>query len=428
MPGFNKALVAAALSAVLLSLLSSQAQEPVPEIRISESTGLPIVYPYHGMLLNHDLTVIQPTAENIAAVLTAFNTSLEETLTDTSKTRFSPIKADARQAFAGNPEGQLLAEASLTYWLIDNGSSQQQRSYYSVFKAVEAWAGLAPISSSRIRFSKLPAVTTELQGMGLDQFFAETPAAANYIETCRQSRVPIPPDWGSSQWILQGTLDGNYTFAGDPTNITQVFAYSDPNVPGACLALPRRDKDTNEIGLLGIICQSAETGKACFWDNIDKTTGQRLSGAAGEKFAITSIQDGSNVAENCTNCHRGYNVFLIHPGTALEVSDPFITDPAARYEPISGQPTWGNPAPLLNAGNAPCALCHEIPTFGGNNNTLPPFDSAFCKILEGVVDKTMPSIAKPAGWKTPAPKFAPHVNMFREICEGVAVAGGGSGG
>ncbi|RUW56465.1 hypothetical protein EOA28_38280 [Mesorhizobium sp. M2A.F.Ca.ET.067.02.1.1] len=78
--------------------------------------------------MNHDLTVIQPTAENIAAVLTAFNTSLEETLTDTSKTRFSPIKADARQAFAGNPEGQLLAEASLTYWLIDNGSSQQQRS------------------------------------------------------------------------------------------------------------------------------------------------------------------------------------------------------------------------------------------------------------------------------------------------------------
>src|SRR5678815_5846899 len=69
------------------------------------------------------------------------------------------------------------------------------------------------------------------------------------------------------------------------------------------------------------------------------------------KLDIDTIGNGMTLGENCTTCHRGDNVFNIHPGTALDLSrpnapgGPYVTDifdpngTGIRYTPI-GQPHW----------------------------------------------------------------------------------------
>jgi hypothetical protein len=139
-----------------------------------------------------------------------------------------------------------------------------------------------------------------------------------------------------------------------------------------------------------MICQSKTTGKACFWDNI-AANGTRVIGT-NISLDVRTIQNGSNLGETCTACHRGYNVFNIHPGSALDlgrkatVGRPYDTNPDVRYTPM-GQPHWSNPGPLVLPAPAPkqssCLACHELPQtsslYCGSvlrmaaMNTMPPF-------------------------------------------------------
>ncbi|MGL4648527.1 MAG: hypothetical protein ACRC1H_03895, partial [Caldilineaceae bacterium] len=95
-------------------------------------------------------------------------------------------------------------------------------------------------------------------------FFDPPAPSSAYIERCRAESVPIPPDWApsGSAWSLQGSLATNML---QPGGAAQVWTWSDPTVAGACIFLAR---GTGAAGSpAGIICQSATTGHACFWDN-----------------------------------------------------------------------------------------------------------------------------------------------------------------
>lgn len=151
----------------------------------------------------------------------------------------------------------------------------------------------------------------------------------DYMAFCRKSRVPIPPDWALSgtAWVLQGNL-------GDPsgTNLLQppgpnsrpdafVWTYSDPVRRGACIALPRGVAGQRG-GIAGIICQSAETGHACFWDSRQRDNNNPLREMPlldwrTQILRISELKDASNLTEpgsgTCPECHRGNNVFLIAP-------------------------------------------------------------------------------------------------------------------
>lgn len=113
-------------------------------------------------------------------------------------------------------------------------------------------------------------------------------------------------------------------------------------------------KHEGDISVLGIICQSRRTGKACFWDNIDISAERDAGGnfpritGEGVILRIAEIKNGSNLAENCTLCHRGSNAFLIHPNTVL--GTPLNRLPDVRYSPI-GQPQWTNPPAFSPLGS-----------------------------------------------------------------------------
>jgi hypothetical protein len=208
---------------------------------------------------------------------------------------------------------------------------------------------------------------------------AGTPSA--YMNDCRAHNVPIPPDWAESgtAWRKQGTLSTNLLA---PGGYAEVWTYSDPTVRGACVALPR---DSGAVGTLaGIICQSATTGHACFWDNQLRSAPANVLGWSGKRLVISELVDGATMADGkrCTGCHRGNNVYLLSPDDptwAKTLRGPMVggstgtfttrveassdnTGGHPRYIPVTTVPPrsgWDNPF----SAAANCAgACHEKPT------------------------------------------------------------------
>lgn len=176
-----------------------------------------------------------------------------------------------------------------------------------------------------------------------------------YVGRCRAAGVPIPPAWGGAGWTHVGDLPISKTVV-SPTLTAQVWTYR--TGAGICYALPRVDMQTQEVQLLGIICQAAESGNACFWDNIG-ADGQKIAGAATAGMRVEDMQNGDVLAENCTGCHRGDNAFVIHPKTPLDTDTASATK-AQAYTPISAQKAWQNPSPS-SASFAGCTDCHSVP-------------------------------------------------------------------
>lgn len=227
-----------------------------------------------------------------------------------------------------------------------------------------------------------------------------------YMTQCEAANVPLPPDWKNDRaqntalgWQYRGNLPRNLVLASTEP-VTEVWAHSDPK--GVCMALPRKNA-AGDIKLLGIICQSKQSGKSCFWDNVQNTgpnAGNRLEGAATNNMKISEIEGGPQLNENCTNCHRGQNVFLVPndgPPLSLEASSsPTLpemdNEPTVRYQPLSGtppRPNWQNPPPFAQESAVGCSRgCHEIPALTTN----------YCQtVLKGVFDRNL--MPPGGGWQ-----------------------------
>jgi hypothetical protein len=241
------------------------------------------------------------------------------------------------------------------------------------------------------------------------------PPGHDYIEACRAQGVPIPPNWPDPDWwYLQGELAFNFL----GSYRVEVHTYTDPSMPdhaGICYALPRTDAD-GEVRFLGIICQNNTNGKACFWDNILRDNSRRLL-AADYPLRIGHIGDGYTLTETCTSCHRGDNVFNLHPGTALDV-DRRWTRALTRFSPIA-RPGFSNPPPISLAsppsGQRACNGCHSLPALSRN----------YCvSVLTPASRLTMPEnwmidgVGRTAGWDpgTVRPDFNAHISALRTAC------------
>ncbi|MBX3304302.1 MAG: hypothetical protein KF693_18985 [Nitrospira sp.] len=175
----------------------------------------------------------------------------------------------------------------------------------------------------------------------------------NYLTSCREKGVPIPPDWAasSSEWERHGNvqtilLTPNHLDRTpvDDSSFASVWSYTSPDVRGACIALGR------STGTFQVICQSATTGHACFWSN-DTSSPSTSWNADTTDVPMASLRDPvqgfapGTVA--CTECHRGNNAFLYAPddptwATVLRPDQPRQTF-TTRVEQSShqGQLTFG---------------------------------------------------------------------------------------
>ena len=241
-------------------------------------------------------------------------------------------------------------------------------------------------------------------GIAASPLSARADDLSPYMEKCKEAGVPLPPKWPDAKWTQRKPdLPKEKVFDPDPkfdTPVTEVFVYETDL--GICYALPRKSKD-GEILLLGIICQGKKSGKACFWDNVKPGTSEKIQGK-DLKLDPAKIGDGSNLLENCTECHRGDNAFNITPGTALDLDrkadgarDPKKMDRTDRkgevdtppFTPL-GHDGWENPMrpgddPLSYRGEG-CAFCHAIPKM----------TKLYCGMVNRMINRhVMPPSGKP---------------------------------
>ena len=225
-------------------------------------------------------------------------------------------------------------------------------------------------------------------------------AVTPYMRRCAKSGVPIPPDWSPTNpggWVLHGNLKNGINVL-DPGNDAYVWTFADPVFRGACIALPRGGGGARG-GIAGIICQSATTGRACFWDSRKRDDNNPTSEQPlldwSQGLKTGELKDGSNLTEQssgvCPQCHRGDNVFIIAPddptwanvlrnsplaptfSTKIETSSD-VTEGNPRYVPLTsvtsgGRVGWDNPKSAPGCAGA----CHEsltLPFTTSSLNTL----------------------------------------------------------
>jgi hypothetical protein len=415
--------IAMLLLGAMIGLRSAAIGQDNFSLKAAPDTGVPELYLYHGMVLDKNLREIPPTLDNVSFVLRRFSEGLAGHASLDANTRIVDMLRNAPIAEMDKND-ELLRSVALARWLLKNNDYPQKESLEPYLRALERWATIPTRQAvdSQLRNNSrlapmLAAMNLELQDDVARN--APQPPVTEYMKECMREMVPVPPDFGDPKWTFQDRLDPNFSFVQDSRNsVAEVWTYVDPNVPGLCVGLPRILNSTGGIDLFGIICQSDATGKACFWDNVDRWTNTQLTPEQSKHMKIAAIQDGSMLGENCTNCHRGKNVFVIHPRTAVDLRDEFDTDPEVDwYTPISSQKIWGNPGPMT--GLTRCSGCHELPELAANNNDLstnPKEKSPYCRILKQVVDKTMPPNG-PAGWQNPQPPHDVDVKFLREKCD-----------
>jgi hypothetical protein len=396
-------------------LLSSCARPaPPPAEPEAEPAGEPraleyfdIAHAYHGLLLDGDLKVIELNK----AVIERLQDSMLESLTavpdvELGQEARAPLDRTyidkVLSGFEFTDDERILTKSALIQQGIDLAPSQEKLEYQWRFDLIHERSLHYLDPKVRELRSEFEQYLSGLAGLlDLIRRLLQALLSAPYLDECRANSVPIPPDWPTGGWSNPGALPFRYNFLQSGPD-TQVWMYEAPGGQGLCYALPRQDGDF--VNLLGIICQSESTGKACFWDNIDILTGAKITGV-GITLEISRLKNGFNLAENCTQCHRGGNVFLIHPETPL--GTPTDRQPAVRYAPI-GQAGWSNPPAFAAPGSGACAGCHEIAAL----------NSSICVFLQQAAELTMPSVAAPAGWASPIPAYSAHITVLKTACAG----------
>ncbi|MCP9464649.1 MAG: hypothetical protein NNA25_07620 [Nitrospira sp.] len=221
-----------------------------------------------------------------------------------------------------------------------------------------------------------PSVLTGLSSSvtGSDR---ETP----YIKACREKGVPIPPDWHnvSSEWLAHGELGTilltpNHleTVQPDDTTFASVWSYAHPTIRGACLALGRSS------GTFEVICQSAESGYACFWRNDPSSPALRWTRET-PSISLSALRDPeqgfASGAVACTECHRGNNAFLVAPddstwASVLRPTTPrptftTLVDQSPALEPSTASSTITPRPRFIPLGGTAVALSNPLPANQG---------------------------------------------------------------
>lgn len=368
-----------------------------------------IAYVYHGAAVDKDFRVIILNHGEIEQVLSSMITTLSKsrpalklpdgTLRPAIAPVIDPASTDASLKFfesgAGDP---LFAKIAYLRQAVERLSPSERVVY------VERLTVLRQILSRQpgVALPKAGSQTWKVLSLRPTKAtIAQAGDLASYVAECKAGGVPIPPNWPNVAWTDRGALPPASTFASFPGTVSsQVFTYEPADASGLCYALPRKS-GAGSIEAMGVICQSKQTGKACFFDNLD-SAGDRITGnTIAVDFSL--VQNGYVLEENCTTCHRGGNVFMVHPKTPLGAVRG--RNPLTRYSPI-GQAAWSNPPATSEQGDGACAECHEIAAA----------NPAYCSFLKKASNLTMPQPDAVAGWESPTSDYKAHIDFLKGRC------------
>jgi hypothetical protein len=378
-------------------------------VKVVEIPAELIVTTGHGKFFDKDMNEVKLDASLIILI----QESMIDEILKESPTDLDPAVEEAQELLDSQTltiDETILVQSGMIGKLLQEAPEELITRFGWLNTALSShWLSLHPDLIEQLR----PEIRDLLER--LDFFKPPEIPDTDYIAKCRAQRVPIPPNWDESgeKWKFQGQLTQNL-LKGQPllnppeevakllkpgqVNFAGVWTFFDPNVKGACIALPRASGAPGPESVAGIICQSAETGHACFWDNIlrdaDTPNIEETIGWKDKTLEISKLKDGSNLQGStgfCPQCHRGNNVFLISPDDptwAKVLRGPLEGGPSGgkfttqvetstdiqgghpRYIPIA-QPgeEWQNTFSGNCAGG-----CHEIPpsSFATPQPMVPP--------------------------------------------------------
>jgi hypothetical protein len=264
---------------------------------------------------------------------------------------------------------------------------------------------------------RLESMQLQPPGGGLQVRSATINQGQAYINECMANQVPIPPTIGvldpagTAGWKSQGFIPTSTQFI--VQSPAEVRTYKSTSPAGMCYALPRYDPSQSTVNLDGVICLSAVTSKACFWDN--QMAGSGFSFPAGTHIPIgvpnTAIDPSGRYQAGgfellggsggvCTDCHAGENPYITHPKAdlgggvlweTLRTVQGLPTFAPNRYDPLVAAAWPQNDLSQADPTVPPaCSACHQkgdAGRFPHLSNQLPGYCGT---ILTKGFQQTMP--------------------------------------
>lgn len=387
-----------------------------PPIERSTLARDPIVAVGHGAIVGLDGRAVDPAPAFAIEAQRYYLARLYRQASARDRAAFDARRRGLRERAPRTEAERIVTNAALIAWL--NDAVQPRDAADVASKNMALLARFARIDPDRVtavnpQAGELgPSVAARLRAQGMLTFALSTQSGGQaYVDECARAGVPIPPDWGSSQWQSRGLL--TVDFLGS-TPEAEVFVYESESPRGVCMALPRSNGDT--IGLLGIICLGTKSARSCFWDN--QRNKQQFDIGKGDTVALSDFAGGADLyggtGGTCTDCHAGENPYVVHPGQPMDLGTKIR--PAKWSEPLV-HPAWPqNAGPTtvlqgiqLGAGEKSCLACHQSGTRFPDVSTQTP---GYCGVvLPTALSRTMPSTSP---GNTAA--YTKHVDALTAAC------------
>jgi hypothetical protein len=331
----------------------------------------PIVGIAHGAIFTTDRGIISATPDFVREVQLGYLERLTGEASADVLQEFEPIRAQSEPQ-VGAPR-EFADRAYLIDWLIERVQPSDA----------------AKLSSRNKFLSQAVEPSSDLA------FQEELPVALRqereaYTAECFREGVPTPPDWSpdSPDWVPNGTLNPDFIGKG---SVGTVYYHISEEPRGLCMALPRADAVTGVIGLLGVICQGNDSSRACFWDN-DGPVQPGAEAKIIENFeSAKELVDGD---DRCTDCHRGENIFIVHPNSPLDIdirvygagwvfdrNTSFLQAKDLVRPIVYGN--WENKLadafPEVTGDETSCITCHQAGEIGGRLGALD--NEYYCEVM-----------------------------------------------
>lgn len=366
-------------------------------------------------------------------------------LSEDMQVEASALQLALGEAAQGDAD-RIISSAALIYWLLDHAKASladplRQLNAGLLFSYLEGARGFDEDPDFWRMLSERPRQLLERSGFRWPWELMPPPPPTQYMNDCLAAGVPVPPPWGDPQWLSHGLQEPRFVTVDTPE--AEVFVYRSQKPQGLCMALPRSTGTT--ISTLQIVCQGKVSSRVCFWDNRIRGVKQPIQ--KDQRRPISEFTGGDNITfggENCSDCHAGFNAFVVHPGSAVDLTQLGIDmQPSTWYSPMISPASPQNPGPDTALAGLPlgtaavtlydplwgwfpwwrtfsvqeqsCVSCHQLPDVSKT--------PLYCgSVLGNAVDFTMPpgTAGIHAGWERISSSadlaFEKHVNALRKAC------------
>jgi hypothetical protein len=307
----------------------------------------PIAYIGHGAFFDAAGNELEITQAFVDKAQAWYRTKLLADLDEVKKREFTVLEKSLLTGVETKGQTSLVLQNQELEWLLSNSMKHKEDDRmlgklralrFALSRRLPEQQGQKIENPEEFKLD--PAIAHKLESLrlqpqgGVHVLSATVNQGQAYLNECMANQVPIPPTInvmdpaGVAGWKSQGFIPISTQFIVQSPAEVRTFKSTSP--AGMCYALPRFDAGQTTVNLDGVICLSAVTSKACFWDN--QMAGSGFAFPAGTHIPIgvpnAAIDPSGRYQAGgfellggsggvCTDCHAGENPYITHPKADL---------------------------------------------------------------------------------------------------------------